>query len=377
MSERVLFIDDEPQILEAIRLTMRKRLDVRIASTPADGMRVLLDEGPFAVVVSDMRMPQMNGAQFLSRVREASPESVRMILTGQADIQAAISAVNDGHIFRFLNKPCPPDQLFAAITAGFEQYRLTRSEKVLLEETLSGAVKMLIEILGMVSPAASSRASRLQRYVKALAAALELREHWQWPLAALISQIGCVALPKELLSKVEAGQSLSEDEKSLYQDHPEVAGKLLATIPRLEEVAAIVAAQCEPPKELHPGRWRDSDVRTVGQALLYTAREFDSLVSTGMEAAAAANSIATRGSVPPDMARALENVPLSAPPSVVRQVKVRDLAPGMVLDEDLVSSKGIRIMPAGNEVTRTLIVKLASIASGVGVAEPFRVRVQI
>jgi CheY-like chemotaxis protein len=377
MSDQVLFVDDEPHLLEAIQRTMRKRVAMHTAGSGAEGLKILVDKGPFALVISDMRMPEMNGAQFLSKVRELSPETVRMILSGQADLEATLSAVNEGHVFQFLSKPCPPDSLFAAIGNGLEQYRLVKAEKVLLEETLSGAVKMLIEILGLVSPSSSNRASRLQRYVNALVAILHLPERWQWPLAALISQIGCVALPKDLMSKVEAGQSLTDHEKSLHDSHPEVAGKLLATIPRLEDVAAIVSAQAQPTRIGSLANWRDADVRTLGQALLHTTLEFDRLIAAGMNAKTSAEQVRATQGIPAEMAAALAALPLSTQPWVTRQVSIQGLTAGMVLDQDLVSSKGLRIVPEGSEVTRTLIVKLISIASGVGVAEPFRVRVQL
>src|SRR5271165_3497434 len=117
-----------------------------------------------------------------------------MILSGQADLEATIAAVNEGHIYRFLSKPCSPEQLLSAAEDGLKQYRLVSAEKVLLEQTLIGSVKMLVEVLGMVNPTASSRASRLQRYAEELSTALGLEPRWQWGLAALVSQIGFVAL---------------------------------------------------------------------------------------------------------------------------------------------------------------------------------------
>jgi DNA-binding NtrC family response regulator len=96
MTERVLFVDDEPNVLEAIQRTLRKHVDLQTASSGAAGLRVLNETGPFALVISDMRMPSMNGAQFLAKVREKSPDTVRMILSGQADLQATIDAVTLG-----------------------------------------------------------------------------------------------------------------------------------------------------------------------------------------------------------------------------------------------------------------------------------------
>jgi response regulator RpfG family c-di-GMP phosphodiesterase len=379
MTGRVLFVDDEPQVLEGIQRSLRKQVDLQTATSGAEGLRLLSEEGPFALVVSDMRMPSMNGAQFLAKVREQKPDTIRMILSGQADLQATITAVNEGHIYRFLSKPCAPEQLLAAIEDGLNQHRLITAEKVLLEQTLSGCVTMLIEILGMVSPAASSRASRLQRYTVGLAAALKLPDQWQWGLAAFVSQIGCVALPNAILSKVEAGQTLTDEERRLHESHPEVAGKLLASIPRLEEVAEIVTAQfgslsfAGAPEDI-----RQWDVRSMGRLLLRTAAEFDRLTLGGVSGEAAAAAL--RGSklgLPPAVIEALRSVAPASQEQVVKQIRLKDLSPGMILEEDLVSSKGIRLVPAGHEVTRSLIVRLNSIAAGVGVAEPFRARVPI
>lgn len=377
MSERVLFVDDEAQVLEGIQRSLRKQVDLQTATGGADALRLLSEAGPFALVISDMRMPNMNGAQLLAKVREQYPDTVRMILSGQADLEATIAAVNEGHIFRFLCKPCPADKVLAAVEDGLNQHRLLTAEKVLLEKTLNGSVTMLIEILGMVSPAASGRASRLQRYTLALAAALKLPDRWQWGLAALVSQIGCVALPKDILSKVEAGQGLTDEERRLHESHPEVAGRLLASIPRLEDVAEIVTAQFGAVSfagnSQHVHQW---DVRSTGRMLLRTALEFDRLIIGGANGESAVSTLrASRLGLPKAVIDALRGVAPANKGRTVKQVHLKDLAPGMVLDQDLVSPKGIRLVPAGHEVTPSLIVRLTSIAAGVGVAEPFRVLV--
>ena len=377
MNERVLFVDDEPNVLEGIQRTLRKQSNLFTAASGAEGLRLLEESGPFALVVSDMRMPLMTGAQFLAKVRERTPDTVRMILSGQADLEATIAAVNEGHIYRFLSKPCPSDQLTAAVADGLNQYRLLTAEKVLLKETLNGAVQMLIEILGMVRPAASSRASRLRSYTVNLAAALALPEQWQWGLAALLSQIGCVALPQEILARAEAGQTLSDEEKRLFESHPEVAGKLLASIPRLEDVAGIVTAQFgEPDWREQPEDIRRWDIRSTGRVLLRTSFEFDRLITRGAGWEIAVESL--RNSplrFPPAIIKALPTLTRVGQERIVREVRLKDLALGMILDEDLKSPKGIRLVPMGQEVTRALLVRLTSIAGGVGVSEPFRVLV--
>lgn len=376
-ADRVLFVDDEPNVLEAIKRSLYKRVAIRTATSGAEGLRVLSAEGPFALVISDMRMPSMNGAQFLAKVREQAPDTVRIILSGQSDFPSTVAAVNDGHIHRFLCKPCPPDKLVLAVEDGLNQHRLITAEKVLLEQTLSGSIKMLIEIVGMVSPSASSRASRLQRYVLELATALTLPLRWQWSTAAYISQIGCVTLPKEILAKVDAAQALSDEERRLYESHPEIAGKLLATIPRLEDIAAIVRMQFG--ATTFAGLSEDIskwDVRSAGQLLLRTSVEFDRLIARGTSREAAAEALRTSTlGLPPSVIKALLALKVAGREFTHRQVRLKELTPGMILDEDLVSLKGIRLIPSGQEVTRTVLVRLTSIADGVGVAEPFRVRV--
>jgi hypothetical protein len=236
---------------------------------------------------------------------------------------------------------------------------------------------MLIEIVGMVSPATSSRASRLQRYTVALASALQLAPHWQWGLAALVSQIGCVALPNELLSKVETEKPLSDEERRLHESHPEVAGKLLASIPRMADVADIVTAQFGPLNiDGQPADLKQWNVRSTGRLLLRTAIEFDRLTLGGMRREVAASALhASMPGIPKVVIDGLRGMVLPSQERITRRLKLKDLTAGMILDEDLVSPKGIRLVPAGQEVTRSLIVRLTSIASGVGVVEPFRVQV--
>ncbi|HTD74856.1 MAG TPA: response regulator [Steroidobacteraceae bacterium] len=131
MNQRVLFVDDEPNVLYAIQRTLRKQVELKTASSGADALRIMREAGPFALVVSDMRMPAMNGSQFLARVRELEPDTVRIILSGEADLEDTIAAVNEGRIYRFLTKPCPSDRLLAAIEDGLNQHRLLTAEKAL------------------------------------------------------------------------------------------------------------------------------------------------------------------------------------------------------------------------------------------------------
>jgi response regulator RpfG family c-di-GMP phosphodiesterase len=245
MTERVLLVDDEPLVLEGLKRQLRKKVEVETAVGGREGLALIERAEPFAVVISDMRMPEMNGSEFLEQVRKRSPDSVRMILSGQAEIESTIAAVNLGQIFRFLTKPCSSEALLAALDSGLEQYRLVHDRRELLEKTLRGTVQVLTEILELTNPAAQQRAKRVERYAQDICDAIGMPMSWELRLAAMLSQIGCVTLPESVLARLYAGQTLDDEAHSVYRAHPRVAGKLLQGIPRLEGVAAIVSSQLD------------------------------------------------------------------------------------------------------------------------------------
>lgn len=131
MNKRILFVDDETNVLHAYRRNLRNLFDVHIASDGYEGLKIINENEPFAVVISDYRMPEMDGIEFLHKVKEISPDTVRIVLTGYADLQTAIDAINEGNIFRFLTKPIPNDKLIISLNDAIEQYRLITTEKEL------------------------------------------------------------------------------------------------------------------------------------------------------------------------------------------------------------------------------------------------------
>src|SRR5689334_14167053 len=187
MTKRILCVDDEPKILEAFERQLHNRFELELAFGAEQALRAIENGTQFAVVLSDLRMPGINGIQLLSRVRQIAPDTVRMILTGNADLTAAIEAVNEGKIYQFLTKPCPADMLTRALDAALEQHRLITAERELLEQTVQGSIGLLIEILSVVNPGAFSRTYRIRHYMRHMAEQLKLRDRWQYELAGTLS----------------------------------------------------------------------------------------------------------------------------------------------------------------------------------------------
>ncbi len=375
MNEKVLLVDDEPMVLEALRRHLSQVASVETASNGDEGLSIIESSGPFAVVISDMGMPGMNGVEFLEQVRRMAPDSVRLILTGQADLESTIAAVNLGRIFRFLTKPCRKEELLAALESALEQYSLVIARRELLEKTLQGTVEVLTEILGLTNPLAQKRAARMTRYAEEICARLEFPMPWQLRIALMLSQIGCITLPEQVLSKIYAGGELSEESDAIYRSHPALAGKLLGGIPRLEPVADIVARQFEPLELAGQAEDFDKwDVRTFGAMILKVCGDLDDIISAGIPRDQGFRML-TKASpgLPERLLQVLGALQYGAIKAEERLVKVSQLQIGMVLEEDVMSANGMRLVPKDQEITRSIMLRLQSFADGVGVVQPFRV----
>jgi response regulator RpfG family c-di-GMP phosphodiesterase len=246
MAEKILLVDDDSDVLSGYRRILSREFHMETALGGAEALRLVSENGPYAVVVSDMRMPGMDGIQLLSKIKAQSPNTVRVMLTGNADIDAAINAINEGSIFRFLSKPCGKEMMAKTLTAALMQYRLVTAEEDLLEQTLSACIQVLTEVLSLVNPAAFGRAERARRYMHHIVTSMKLGSPWQYEVAAMMSQLGCVTLAPETIEAVYNGEKLSANEQAQYDAHPSVAYGLLSKIPRLEPIAWMIEHQNQP-----------------------------------------------------------------------------------------------------------------------------------
>lgn len=237
---KILFVDDDPNVLEGYKRQLRKQFDIETAPGSVEAFGMIRKNGPYAVVVADMRMPAMNGIQFLSRVVTLAPDTVRIMLTGNADQQTAIDAINEGHIFRFLTKPCSPETMTRVLEAGLAQYRLITAEKELLEKTLIGSIGILIEVLSMTNPAEFGRVKRLRDCVREVACVLGYPNAWELEIAALLTPIGHLTIPADVILKSQAGHPLTDTEQDVLARIPESSYEMLIKIPRLETIAQII-----------------------------------------------------------------------------------------------------------------------------------------
>jgi response regulator RpfG family c-di-GMP phosphodiesterase len=372
MNRKILFVDDDPNILSGYKRALRKDFDIYTAEGGLEAISIIKAESEFAVIISDMRMPGMDGIQFLRQAKEITPNSVRMMLTGNADQQTAIEAVNQGSIFRFMNKPCPPEVFAETINAGLEQYRLITAEKVLLNQTLNESLQVLVEILSMVNPTAFSRSNRIKRLAKDIAVKLGIENTWEIEIAAMLSQIGCVAVPEETLQKIAKSEPLNERELQLYHQHPMIAHNLVSRIPRMQKVAEIIANQ----NQFFSGKNNDAQ---IGANILKVVLDFDKLLDDGNLPHQALKELASRiGWYNPLLLSTLKILINEAAEEFISiEVDVNNLKPGMIINLPVYSTKGILLLSEKQEVTLPLILKLVNFAQTGLIADRIQVSVPI
>jgi len=349
----ILCVDDEPQVLEGLRLHLKQRFTVHLANSGAQGLELLRDTKNIAVVLSDMRMPVMDGAKFLNAARTAAPDAVRMLLTGYTDMQSAIAAVNEGQIFRFISKPCPPDQLLSAFGAAVTQHQLIIAEKVLLQQTLLGCVESMVKVLSITKPMAFGRALRLRSKIRAVVQFLLWGDQWQIEAAAVLSQLGIVTLPEETLMKLNEGEDLDDGDLREIAASIDTSTQMLENIPRLEPVIEILSHLAANIR----GAPLAGKTMPAGAALLRIVLDWDSLEAQGFtQAQALAKLGESAGTYDAGLLDKLgAMMPVAGTQNLAIETAPRDLVAGMVLAEDLVRKNGVVILPRGFEIDRGLL----------------------
>jgi CheY-like chemotaxis protein len=370
---RVLCVDDEPRVVEGLVLNLRKDYDVHTALSGEQALQKLRAIGGAAVVISDMRMPAMDGATLLQKVMSNYPLTTRILLTGEAGRDAAVHAVNKGQIFRFLTKPCSPEQLRAAVEAGVIQFRILNSEREMLQETVLGCIKALVDVLALANPVAFGRATRLERMAKEFAAFLEYENCWQLEAAALLSQIGYLSLPPELVNKLYYGEPVTADEAQLARAVPLVGIKLLEHIPRLEPVMQILAALNLNDQQL---AYLGEGTTGLGAKVLGLVIECDILAARGQSMEVAVKSLRDRaGRYGASLVEKFAaHVGAAAPASDTRMLPLQHVRPGMIMGQDVRTQSGTLIVPRGFVVTLAFLEKVANFGSDL-MAEKVEVRV--
>lgn len=395
---KILLVDDDLALLDGLQLELSDAFEIEVTPSPAKALQLLSGRTSYGALVADWRMEEMDGAALLDRARVVSPDTVRIVLTGYADAQTALDAVNKGKVFSVLTKPCSTDTLRQSLEAALHQYQLVRSEKELLNGAVRGIIKLLSELLSLANPSAFGKATRVRRLAMDIGQYMGLTNRWKLDVAAMLSQIGLIALPdagppQALEAGKEACKPSPTPSASASAKHAEIASELIAHIPRFKEVAEIIRYQNKrydgngPPKDERKGDELPLESRILKVALDYDTLEAALLQANGNGGRASALSSGNaeerilgamqrrKSWYDPKVLESLDSMihfPEGFEPSFL---PLSGLKPGMLLDQTVTSADGASVFVKGLEVNKAVLQRLKAVARKGGISEPLRVLV--
>lgn len=333
---RILLVDDD----EAFHLLFSKistaKLSVKSSLSGAEALEVLKTDGPFHVIISDYQMPEMNGVEFLSKAKDVSPSSVRILLSGNADLSVAIDAVNESGVFRILTKPCKFSMLKKALVDALEFHRLSNVESYMTDKMTHGVVRMVNDIAAMHHPGLNSRSDRILPLVKALSRKLGDPDPWSTEVATVLSSIGYIFLPDLLLEKIETGEVFGNIDYNIFIQHTEYSSKLLSRLPHFEDVCLKLSLQeAHYTVEGDDGGFSTDEI-PIGARIMKVVSDFDRLRFGGRSSGDALGVMKLRKNrYDPKVVRALGDVLGAEAMYNVREVFPLGLTEGMELAEDV------------------------------------------
>ena len=345
---KILLVDDERNIVDALARILRRTYDVHTAVSGEEALG-LVEKHEFTAITSDMRMPKMDGATFLAKARGLAPNTVRILLTGHSDMEDAINAINNGSVFRFLRKPCDAQTLHAALSAACEQYRLVQAEKFLLEETLRGAIQALCDTLALASPISFGMATQVKSLAARVAKNLGVADSWKVEVAAMLAQLGAVTVPAAVFERHARGEHLSIEDRAMLDRVPEITDRLLASIPRIDDVRAIVRLS-QPRRVEEPGS-------PVESRILRASADFvDHERSTQSAEKALAVLQMRRAHYDAKVLEALAQA-VGGDEHMI-EIPIAQLREGMTVAVDVRTKGGILLVARGHAVTAALLGRL-------------------
>ena len=404
---KILFVDDESNILQSVRRVMRKTdIEIDAVTTPKEAL-ALVEKEKYAVVISDQRMPGMGGVELLEKVRVLSPDTIRIILTGYADVQASVDAINRGAVYRYLNKPWEDDDLRNTVKQAVDQFLLVQENRRLqelterqneelkdlnenlkqkvmertwevlrlnqkLEHSFMGAVQAMARLGEMHSNVVGSHAKRVALLSTEMAKKLGFtgRDLMQVEVAAMLHDIGKTLISPNILKKLEG--DLEPGERTILREHPVQGEAIVNLVPNIEDAARYVRHHHERFDGTgFPDKIQGEEIE-LGSRIIAVANAYDKILNsrssfTNTTPAQAMKMVVSKAGseFDPTVVKALETVVRD----IERQMKngyeieigLNDLKPGMVLSRDLVMEDGRLLARKNHALEPDLIAALSKL----------------
>jgi response regulator RpfG family c-di-GMP phosphodiesterase len=360
--QKILLVDDEPHILKSYARGLRKEFDMTTLTSPLEAIKLVEEhEQPFAVIVSDYNMPEMMGDVFLKTCHELSPDSVRVLLSGKTDIESIISCINEGHIFRFLLKPCGLPQMQQTLQESVRQFEILNTEKILFGQTLIATVQICVDFLTIHQPLVFTHVSKQKKQVELLCDQFDIQHKWRYTIAALLSHLGAVLLDSPKLLNILEKSKVTPDEQVFLNEMLKVSSKLISPIPKLELITDIILHHQTALDKLSKNPSlpiQQQAPLTIGCQLLYCTSHFNRLQASGQDIKEIIKNMLQQPNVfHVDIVKGLIKLP-NKTDSIKAKVKIGDLTETMTAAMNIYDDNNNLIIVEGQLLNDVCISKL-------------------
>lgn len=397
-NRKVLYVDDEANLLSSFASLLRKeRVQVSVLQQSEQIEKVLAEQGPFAVVFSDQRMPGMDGVAVLETVARVHPSTIRVLITGHADYADTVRAINQGGISHFIPKPWKDDALRKLVAENIARYNMKEENaflfnqvqqankhlKELLEGTVVGTVQILSDILAYLNPAAASQVDRVRKLGLAyLQMSPEINGHERWEIERALDlfNLGMALLPSWLQTSLNKGNAALHADSPILQKQHIVAAGLLKDIPRFAGVARIIALQAknydgtgEPANDPVSGK----DI-PLGARLLHILIDLDKAQVEKAQGRLALERMAAQTSkYDSDLISRMMSAQQAPTQQNEQLLSLSELRPGMVLLDDIVTETGQLLIKADFVLTDVALRILRQWHMNDPITHKFRVQASV
>ncbi|MFD1695406.1 HD domain-containing phosphohydrolase [Roseibium aestuarii] len=377
----LVVVDDDPKVLQAFQRLFEGRFTVETFPETEEALRYLKDHPGSAVIVSCLNLPGRGGVGFLKASQPFANMAARILLTADTSIDMVKRAVNDSSIFMLLNKPCSSSEIASAVEAGLAHHEKMVHDRMMLERTLSGSVKLLIDMLGLFHAEAFRRTHIIRPQAVTIARKLGMKRTWELEMAVMFSPLGEALLPKEILARYRGAKSLTDQQRAILASAPGQTRDLLNNIPQLEKVAEAI---------FYSGRGFDGsgypEDGPTGKDIPLTARILKLLTDlwyaspeNGIDAAAFEALAINKRQYDPELLAIARETLLTDEEATAEEEKIslcyiRALRPGDILVDDVLTEGTLElVLSRGHELTRTTIRRLDHYNHVAGIRQPIRV----
>ncbi|MCC9642838.1 response regulator [Rhodopirellula sp. JC740] len=354
MNDRILLVDDDCSLLNTLKRNLAFDFEVSTCESGPEALALIQKSEPFSVIMVDMRMPGMEGIEVIQKARPLTPNSVFLMLTGNQDLTTAMNAVNEGQVFRFLNKPCQMSDIKTAIEAGIKQYDLVTSKDELLKKTFAGAISVLVEIIEYVDDPMVDT-DDIQASVVEMLSDTKLGSDWRVPLTSRLMVAGIPLLSIDQREKLASTPIASDEHRAVVNQVFSVSSQLIKQIPRLEPVAELLDRMTT--LDVEAGSCANDEDR-IAQSLLLSY--YQSLLKRRGEDASTA--IAELEELFPNLdaevSDRLQQSVDSLPPKTIENISTSELLTGMTVAEDVRAPNGLLLIASGRKLSPPMVTRL-------------------